>query len=208
MTEILGSLIFAAFTLPVGVLLLVVGVNGVFGYLWGGERDDPFRWPLVDAEVIGHAADPDQDTRRVWPDHGTYVGQVNVRVLVRLPGPGEPHGALVQPGDLRAVRVRRPAAPGFYALSDALDGLAEQEAALRWPVGRVLTVRADPLRRTNGRRLGGLLLTQAQLPGSARIKWLLVPAMLVFALVGLVLTVVGAGLLISAARGAWTVVFG
>lgn len=208
MPELLGSLIPAALTLPVGVLLLVAGVKGVFGYLWGGERDDPFRWPLVDAEVIGHAADPDQDTRRVWPGHGPYMGQVDVRVLVRLPGPGEPHGALVQPGDLRAVRVRRPASPGVYALPDSLDSLAEQEAALRWPVGRVLTVRADPLRRTGGRRLGGLPLTQAQLPGSGRIKWVLVPAMLVFASIGLILTVVGAVLLLSAAREAWTAVFG
>lgn len=132
--------------LLLGLLLLGIGGVSVYGHLFGRPDGDPFRWPEVEATVIGHRVHQPNSARRVL-----YAGgrRVRVHVLVSLPGGKGWDVAEVEPPGMRFY-LTRPDGMSFPDFAACINELAVVEAQRLYPLGSTLMVVADPQRNSIG----------------------------------------------------------
>lgn len=145
MAATLFTLLFALPLLLLGGLFCWLGAMGLWGYLFGGRRDDPYRWPEVPATVIDHHAEPRYRGNRLKVTRGVHTERVRLTVTVRL---SDGNQAQLTPEALADLPVAQPPQMDFGRFMREVDALALAQARERLPVGSTVMVRADPARRS------------------------------------------------------------
>lgn len=191
MVPLLFTLVFALPLLLLGGFLCWLGATGLWGYLFGGRRDDPYRWPEVPATVIDHHIDAEYRRNRLPVTRGLHTERVRALVTVRL---ADGCQARLTPQALAELEVAQPAQMGFAEFMQEVDTLALAQARELLPVGRTLAVRADPARRSPT-DAAGVRWVSASDPRAAASKPLALLAMLMLLGIGTVMVLTGAALL-------------